>query len=137
MLMEARAVHPEPVEMVGRVAAVLVGLSVTAPAWAEGPAADELDMPVPVKVDSTAAAAAPAPAADAPAKKSAGTRSYRAILGSLAIARDLQIPGAPAMAVRLLPTSHALAGESSSPIVLRPRVPGGGGWYGVDIAARF
>ena len=119
-----------------RFAAVLVGLSVTAPAFAEEPAA-ELEMPVPVKVDSSAVEAAPAPV-EAPAKKSAaGRSSYRAILGSLAIARDLQIPGAPAMAVRLLPTSSALSGESSSPIVLRPRVPGGGGWYGVDIAARF
>lgn len=63
--------------------------------------------------------------------------SYRALLGSLVITRDLQIPGAPTMAVRLIPTSGALSGKTS-PVVLRPRVAGAGSsWYGVDVAARF
>lgn len=59
---------------------------------------------------------------------------YKALLGHIAICRDLEIPGAPAMAVRLLPTSRALAGPTKTPIVLRPRVDGG---YGVHVAASF
>jgi hypothetical protein len=63
--------------------------------------------------------------------------SYSSLLGSLVITRDLQIPGAPTMAVRLIPTARALSGETS-PVVLRPRVAGAGSsWYGVDVAARF
>jgi hypothetical protein len=90
-------------------------------------------MPVPVKVDTSSVSTAPAtePTARPKQKKK---QSYRAVLGSLAIARDLQIPGAPVMSVRLLPTSSALAGETTTPIVVRPRVDGG---YGVNIAARF
>jgi hypothetical protein len=74
----------------------------------------------------------------APSKCDLGSScSYRAILGYLVITRDLQIPGAPQMAVRLIPTSKALSGDTS-PIVLRPRVDGAGSsWTGVDIAALF
>lgn len=116
----------------GRWAASLIVLTFSAPAWGEEA---ELNLPVPVKVDSSGASAMPAaePAVQPKQRKKDG---YRAVLGSLAIARDLEIPGA-VMSVRLLPTSKPLGGESSAPIVLRPRVPGGGGWYGVDIAARF
>lgn len=120
----------------GRWAASLIVLTVTAPAWAE----EELEMPVPVKVAEAAAApvvAAPPAAEPAAARsKKSDKISYSAVLGSLPIARDFAMPGA-LMSVRLLPTSRPLAGESSTPLVLRPRVPGGGGWYGVDIAARF
>ncbi|HMJ14282.1 MAG TPA: hypothetical protein VK524_22860 [Polyangiaceae bacterium] len=61
---------------------------------------------------------------------------YKAVLDDLIITRDLQIPGAPTMAVRLIPTSTALAGGEISPIVLTPRVVGSS-WYGLDVAARF
>lgn len=124
--------------VLGRFAVVLAALTVAAPAWADG---DDVEMPVPVRVDGehVAAASAAQPAAQ-PArpsgKRCVGSCSYKALLGSLVITRDLEIPSAPDMSVRLLPTSHAIGGKSS-PIVLRPRVPGGGGWYGVDIAARF
>jgi hypothetical protein len=63
--------------------------------------------------------------------------SYRTLLGYLVVTRDLQIPGAPSMAVRLIPTARALSGDTS-PIVLRPRVDGAGSsWTGLDIAANF
>ena len=117
---------------VGPWAAAILVLSFTAPAWG---AEEELQMPVPVQVDGTSRAAAPAAQAAPPANaKKKRTQSYRAVLGSLAIARDLQIPGSSVMAVRLLPTSSALAGDNSTPIVVRPRVDGG---YGLNIAARF
>lgn len=118
----------------GRWAASLIVLTFSAPAWAE----EELEMPVPVKVTESAAAAPAQPPSTEPGvrSKKRASVSYSAVLGSLPIARDLEMPGA-VMSLRLLPTSQPLAGESSTPIVLRPRVPGGGGWYGVDIAARF
>ena len=61
---------------------------------------------------------------------------YRALLGELVITRDLVIPGAPSMAVRLIPTRSAIAGETASPVVFKPRVVGSD-WYGLDVAARF
>jgi hypothetical protein len=61
---------------------------------------------------------------------------YKAILGGLVITRDLHIPGAPTMAVRLIPSSTSITGEDSSPIVFTPRVVGSS-WYGLDVAARF
>ncbi len=60
---------------------------------------------------------------------------YRSLLGALFIARDLQIPGAEGMGLRLIPTRTALSGESA-PVVLRPRLVGSG-WVGMDVAARF
>ena len=59
---------------------------------------------------------------------------YKALLGHLVITRDLELPGSSGVAVRLLPTSHALAGDSHSRFVVRPRVQGA---YGVHLAARF
>jgi hypothetical protein len=61
---------------------------------------------------------------------------YRALLAELVITRDLEIPGAPGMAVRLIPTRSAIAGETASPVVFKPRVVGSD-WYGLDVAARF
>lgn len=64
--------------------------------------------------------------------------SYKSLLGELVITRDLEIPGAEGMAVRLFPTSSALAGDDSrAKIVLRPRVEGSGSAYGLHLAARF
>jgi hypothetical protein len=86
--------------------------------------------------DSTQAIEAATPK-DAKQKSAASTPSYRSLLGYLVITRDLQIPGAPLMAVRLIPTTKALAGDTS-PIVLRPRLDGAGSsWTGLDIAALF
>jgi hypothetical protein len=62
--------------------------------------------------------------------------SYKTLLGYLVITRDLEIPGAPVMALRLIPTRSALAGGASSPIVLKPRVVGTS-WSGLEIAAQF
>lgn len=68
-------------------------------------------------------------------KCSIGTScGYHRMFAYLVITRDIQVPGAPEMALRLLPTTSALAGDSHSTIVLRPRVKGS---YGVDVAARF
>ena len=75
----------------------------------------------------------------APKAKSCAPASscgYRALLGELVITRDLEIPGAPGMAVRLIPTRSAIAGETASPVVFKPRVVGSD-WYGLDVAARF
>ena len=86
--------------------------------------------------DATRALDATAPN-DAKKKSAESTPSYRTLLGYLVITRDLQIPGAPKMAVRLIPTTKALSGDTS-PIVLRPRLDGAGSsWTGVDIAALF
>ncbi len=114
---------------VGRWAAGILILSFASPAWADDA---ELEMPVPVKVDAASVSVAPS-AEPAARPKKRRSPSYRAVLGSLAIARDFHIPGS-VMALRLLPTSSALAGETTTPIVLRPRVDDG---YGVNIAARF
>jgi hypothetical protein len=70
------------------------------------------------------------------AAKAKSPLDYKAVLDDLVITRDLQIPGAPTMALRLIPTSTALVGGQVSPIVLTPRVVGSS-WYGLDVAARF
>ena len=70
------------------------------------------------------------------AAKAKSPLDYKAVLDDLVITRDLQIPGAPTMALRLIPTSTALVGGEVSPIVLTPRVVGSS-WYGLDVAARF
>lgn len=144
-----------------RIGRFLVGLAVVAfavPALAEGPAHKKtVKVPVPSKAAglssafkaSVALVAAeraakaeksrlPAQARHlrAPKKCTLGTScGYHKALAYLVITRDIQVPGAPEMAVRLLPTSSALAGHSHSRIVVRPRVKNGG--YGLDVAARF
>lgn len=142
-----------------QIARVLVGLTVVAfaaPAFAEGPA-HKTKLPAeptpatglssafkasvalvaseqPVKAEESRL---PPKARHLPAKKCpvGSSCSYHKMLAYLVITRDIQVPGAPDMAVRLLPTSSALGGGSHSRIVVRPRVKGG--HYGVDVAARF
>lgn len=140
----------------------LVGLAVTAfavPAFAEGPAHTTTGAPDAPPAKATGVSSAfeasvalvaseqpakaedsrlPAQARHLPPPKSCSlgsSCSYHKMLAYLVITRDIQVPGAPAMALRLLPTSSALAGDSHSSIVVRPRVKDGG--YGVDVAARF
>ena len=140
------------------VARTLVGVAIlgfAAPAFAEGPADHDAKAPVPeaAQVSSAFEASVALVAAEQPAKAEASrlpearhlpapkkcaigsSCSYHKMLSYLVITRDIQVPGAPEMALRLLPTSSALAGDSHSRIVVRPRVKGGG--YGVDVAARF
>ncbi len=62
--------------------------------------------------------------------------SYKTLLGYLVITKDLDIPGAPGMALRLIPTNSSLGGGSTAPIVLKPRVVGSS-WSGLEIAAKF
>lgn len=62
--------------------------------------------------------------------------SYRTLLGYLVITKDFDIPGAPGMALRLIPTNSSLGGGSTAPIVLKPRVVGSS-WSGLEIAAKF
>jgi hypothetical protein len=84
---------------------------------------------------SSGEAAASGAARPKPASDCNITCGYRSLLGYLVITRDLEI--VPSMAVRLFPTSRALAGDSS-PIVVRPRVEGAGSsWNGFDVAALF
>lgn len=61
---------------------------------------------------------------------------YHKVLSYLIITRDIEVPGTELLALRLIPTSRALAGNSKTPIVVKPRVLGTS-WYGVDVAARF
>jgi hypothetical protein len=85
------------------------------------------------------AAAPPAPERPQPPKptcKLGEGCSYKTLLGYLVITKDLEIPGAPGMALRLIPTRSALAGGPTSPIVLKPRVVGTS-WSGLEIAAQF
>ena len=68
------------------------------------------------------------------------TQCGHGLLADLVITRDLAIPGAPGMVVRLIPTRSALAGGETSVVVFKPRVIGtivGTSWYGLDVAARF
>lgn len=70
-----------------------------------------------------------------PQEKQAKSRiDYKALFGKLAIARDLQIPGAPTMTFRLIPQSGP--GTNGAPLVLSPRIVGSS-WYGLDFAAHF
>lgn len=61
---------------------------------------------------------------------------YHKVLSELIITRDIEVPGTQLLALRLIPTSNALAGTSTAPIVVKARVLGTS-WYGVDVAARF
>ncbi len=131
-----------------RLAVALTALTASGAAWAEDtPAttgfslnASETSLPPGLALPA-ANKAAPAQADQAPKKStvrrtctSAGC-AYRSVLGKLVITRDLELPGSGTVAVRLLPTSSALAGQSRSAIVLRPRVDGSK--YGFHLAARF
>ena len=134
-----------------RLAVALTALTVSGTAWAEdAPAtngfslnAPEASLPPGLALPAADNVSKAAPAqADATPRKSAVRRSctsagcaYRSVLGKLVITRDLELPGSETVAVRLLPTSSALAGHSRSAIVLRPRVDGSK--YGFHLAARF
>jgi hypothetical protein len=80
----------------------------------------------------------------APGLGSSGTRragsrsslSLRDLLGALVITRDLEMPGAPFLGLRVIPTKKALSGESLIPFILRPRLIATS-WYGLDVTARF
>jgi len=89
-----------------------------------------------LSVAQAAPSAAPErPQPPAPTCKIGEGCSYKTLLGYLVITKDLEIPGAPGMALRLIPTRSALGG-SSSPIVFKPRVVGTS-WSGLEIAAQF
>jgi hypothetical protein len=116
-------------------------MTLAAPALAEEPAADygrkELSqlpqsLNLPSHAVETPSAEAPRPAK---AKKKSSGPNYKAILGELVITRDLQVPGS-AVAVRVLPTSSAVGGGTSAPIMVRPRVDGSGR-YGFHMVASF
>ena len=50
---------------------------------------------------------------------------YKALLTDVPLARDIE--ASPSVAVRVLPTAHALSGDDAvQPILLRPRVDGSG-----------
>ncbi len=134
-----------------RLAVALTAFTVSGAAWAEdAPATTGFSLNAPESSLPPALAlpaannigeAVPAKADQAPKKStvrrtctSAGC-AYRSVLGKLVITRDLELPGSETVAVRLLPTSSALAGHSRSAIVLRPRVDGSK--YGFHLAARF
>jgi hypothetical protein len=72
---------------------------------------------------------------DPKAKSKKSAIDYKSILSKLVIARDLTIPGAPTLGLRLIPAKNAITG-TPAPLVFTPRVVGSG-WYGLDFAARF
>ncbi len=136
--------RPGILNVVTRTAVLFGALAFLAssPAWAEGPADSynrESLTELPSNLRLPTDAVTPAPAADAPranVKKSKGSSlSYKALLGGLVITRDLVVPGS-AVSVRVLPTSSAIGGGSSAPILLRPRVDGSGR-YGFHMVAKF
>jgi len=57
---------------------------------------------------------------------------YKALLGGIAIAKDIQ--ATESVSVRVLPTNSSLGGETSAPILVRARVDG---QYGLHLRARF
>jgi hypothetical protein len=130
-----------------RALAVALGalvVAISAPALAEEPResygrADMSQLPENLKVVPADAVVQSSPSADAPrpAQQKAKKKgiNYKQILGGLVITRDLQVPGS-AVAVRVLPTSSAIGGGSSAPIMVRPRVDGEGR-YGFHMVASF
>jgi hypothetical protein len=62
--------------------------------------------------------------------------SYSQALGALVVTKDLRVPWASFMALRLIPTRRALGGDLQVPVVVRPRLSATG-WYGVDALVRF
>ncbi len=143
---------------IGRFLPALAVVAVAVPAFAQGPAAKKAKLRIALPMKATGASSAfeasvalvaaeqptkaeekrlPAQARHLPSPKTCpvgSSCSYHRMFASLVITKDIQVPGAPAMAVRLLPTKHALAGDSHSTVVLRPNVKGS---YGVYVAARF
>jgi len=63
-------------------------------------------------------------------------KSFRQMLGALVVTRDLRLPGAPFLGLRMIPTRRELGGDSRIPVVLKPRIIAKGG-YGLDVTARF
>ena len=135
-----------------RITIALAALTFSGSAWAEGaqvgngfglgapnaelPAA--LALPTSESVTEAVAEAAERGPRKAAAPKracSSASCNYRSILGKLVITRDLELPGTQSVAVRLFPTSSALAGSSRSTIVVRPRLEDS--TYGFHLAARF
>lgn len=112
------------------------GSAVSYAAMGSGELPAALCLPPGAEVSGTPVASAEAPRARKSPVARCGPEGcgYKALLGHLVITRDLELPGSSSVAVRLLPTSHALAGDSRTPIVVRPRVQGA---YGVHLAARF
>ena len=143
-LAEHRAPAPGRVAVAARVVQQTAALALAGHVDSEavvGDLAVPLPEPVVMPQGSSLQAAEAVAAKSAPAAPTSrcalGSRcAYKALLGYLVITNDLEIPGAPGMALRLIPTKSALAGETSSPIVLKPRVVGTS-WYGLDVAARF
>jgi len=125
-------------------AAIALGalvIAMTSPALAEEPRASygraELsELPSNLNLPSHAVGT---PSADQPRatrqKSSKSKINYKQILGGLVITRDLQLPGS-AVSVRVLPTSTAIGGGTSAPIMVRPRVDGSGR-YGFHMVATF
>ena len=61
--------------------------------------------------------------------------NFRKALGVLFVTRDLEIPGAKNLGVRLIPTRKALGGEAQIPFVLRAKVSASR--FGLEVGGRF
>jgi hypothetical protein len=116
-------------------------MTLSAPALAEEPVrsygrAEMSELPESLKLPSHSVST---PSAEAPrptkANKKSSAPNYKALLSELVITRDLQVPGS-AVSVRMLPTSSAIGGGTSAPIMVRPRVDGSGR-YGFHMVASF
>jgi hypothetical protein len=132
------------------VAAALAVLAVTSSAFADDTDAKNwnnpgvAELPATLKVPQRVLATVVAHDAVAPRgkkKKSSPSQcgpngcGYKALLSDMPLGRDIQ--ATPSVAVRVLPTDHALSGDDAAqPILVRPRVDGSG-QYGVHLRAKF
>ena len=125
-------------------AAAFAVLAVSSTAWAEsteaknwnesGAAELPASLKVPTHVLASVSSSDVAPA-KAKKKKARSAQGYKALLTEVPLARDIQ--ASPSVAVRVLPTAHALGGsDAAQPILLRPRVDGSGK-LGVHLRAKF
>lgn len=131
-LLSAIPAFAEPAEPAPAEPAPTEGAASPEPAAPEGARPEEAAVAPALPVESAAPRRAPRAHSSCAILSSCG---YHRVLDYLVITRDVALPGAPSVALRLLPTAHALAGESSTPVVVRPTITSAG--YGFDIAARF
>lgn len=127
------------------VAAVLV-LAVSSPALAEETkqgfdAAPATELPASLRVPASVLAHVGADQDQGPPRKKPKRKrpdcnqngcGYKALLGGIAIAKDIQ--ATEKVSVRVIPTTNSLGEEASTPIVVRARVDG---QYGLHLRAKF
>ncbi|GMV19689.1 MAG: hypothetical protein AMXMBFR56_79130 [Polyangiaceae bacterium] len=130
-----------------RLAAAFLVLAVSSPALAEETPrrfdlAPKAELPVSLRVPASVLAQVGADQDQGPPRKKPKRNrpdcnqngcGYKALLGGIAIAKDIQ--ATEQVSVRVIPTTNSLGGEqASTPIVVRARVDG---QYGLHLRAKF